>query len=64
MRLSQRSSSVVGAVAVLALLVGAAPQGKAPAKGLKKVENTDTALRLKAFEQHVAMKQASPFKDV
>jgi photosystem II stability/assembly factor-like uncharacterized protein len=64
MHLSKRSVLALGVVALLAGLLAAAPQGKAPAKGQKKIENTDTAQRLKWFEQHTAMKQQSPFKDV
>ncbi|OGD11835.1 MAG: hypothetical protein A2W20_04525, partial [Candidatus Aminicenantes bacterium RBG_16_66_30] len=65
MRLNQRSVLALAVAAVvLAGLVAAAPQAKAPAKAQKKIENTDPALRLKAFNDHVAMKQASPFKDV
>jgi photosystem II stability/assembly factor-like uncharacterized protein len=64
MRLSKRTILALGVVAVLAGLLAAAPPGKAPAKGQKKIENTDPAQRLKAFEQHTAMKQQSPFKDV
>jgi photosystem II stability/assembly factor-like uncharacterized protein len=64
MRMSRRSLVTLGAVAVLAVLVVAAPQGKAPAKGQKKIENSDPAQRLKWFEQHTAMEQQSPFKDV
>src|SRR4030065_76985 len=64
MRSSSRPILALAVVAVLAGLLAAAPQGKAPAKGLKKIENTDPAQRLKWFEQHAAMKQQSPFKDV
>ena len=64
MRLSKRTTLALGVVALLAGLLAAAPQGKAPAKGQKKIENTDTAQRLKWFEQHTAMKQQSPTKDV
>jgi photosystem II stability/assembly factor-like uncharacterized protein len=64
MCLSKRSVFALVVVAVLAGLLAAAPQGKAPAKGQKKIENTDPAQRLKWFDQHTAMKQQSPFKDV
>jgi photosystem II stability/assembly factor-like uncharacterized protein len=64
MRVSRHSLVALGAIAVLAVLVAAAPQGKAPAKGQKRIENTDPAQRLKWFEQHTAMEQQSPFKDV
>ena len=63
-RPSRRSLLVVALAVLVAGALAAAPQGKAPAKAQKKIENTDPALRLKAFEQHVAMKQATPFKDV
>ncbi|MGZ5440037.1 MAG: hypothetical protein ACXWFJ_09305, partial [Candidatus Aminicenantales bacterium] len=64
MRLNKRSILALCAVALLVALAVAAPQGKTPAKGPKKIENTDPALRLKAFEAHQALKQQSPFKDV
>jgi photosystem II stability/assembly factor-like uncharacterized protein len=64
MRLSKRSIFTLTVFAALAALVAAAPQRRAAAKARVKIENTDPALRLKAFEQHVAMKQSSPFKDV
>ena len=61
MRLTRRPVLVlaVAALVVAVALAAAAPQAKAPAKGaLKKVkiESTDPALRLKAFDQHTAMK--------
>ncbi|MCX6573062.1 MAG: hypothetical protein NTX99_03640 [Candidatus Aminicenantes bacterium] len=64
MRLSPRSILALVLAVGLAGLVTAAPQKKAAGKGPVKIENTDPALRLKAFENHVAMKQSSPFKDV
>jgi len=65
MRLTPRSVPALAVAAVvLAGLVAAAPQKKAAPKGQVKIESTDPALRLKAFSDHVAMKQASPFKDV
>jgi photosystem II stability/assembly factor-like uncharacterized protein len=64
MRLSMRSIFALAVVVVLAGLLAASPQGKSPAKGQKKVENTDPGQRLKWFDQHTAMKQQSPFKDV
>ncbi len=64
MRLNKRSILALCTVALLAALAAAAPQGKAPAKAQKKIENTDPALRLKAFEAHQALKQSSPFKDI
>jgi photosystem II stability/assembly factor-like uncharacterized protein len=64
MRLSKRSVLALALAAALAGLVAAAPQRKASTKGPVKIENTDPALRLKAFADHQAMKQKSPFKDV
>jgi len=64
MRLAKRSVPVIAVIAGLAVLVAAAPQKKPAAKGQVKIENTDPALRLKAFADHTAMKQSSPFKDV
>jgi hypothetical protein len=64
MRLSKRSLLALAVAALVIGFIAAAPQAKAPAKTGKKIENTDPALRLKAFEQHQAMKQQSPFKDV
>ncbi len=49
----------------LALLTISAGQKAAqPAKAQKKVESTDPALRLKWYEQHMAMKAATPYKDL
>jgi photosystem II stability/assembly factor-like uncharacterized protein len=64
MHLTKRSILAFAVVALVVGFVAAAPQGKAPAKAQKKLENTDPALRLKAFDQHAAMKQQSPFKDL
>jgi photosystem II stability/assembly factor-like uncharacterized protein len=64
MRLTKRSILVLVLAAVVATFLVAAPQGRTPAKGQKKIENTDPALRLKAFAEHQAMKERSPFKDV
>ncbi|MFO7733528.1 MAG: hypothetical protein R6X21_07740, partial [Candidatus Aminicenantes bacterium] len=58
------------AFALAAGLVGLLATGhqalaqKAAAKAQKKIESTDTAQRLKWFEQHQAMRESSPFKDV
>jgi photosystem II stability/assembly factor-like uncharacterized protein len=48
------------------LVVGAAAQSTRPpaAQGQKKTENTDPAQRLKWYQQHMAMKAQSPFKDL
>ncbi len=64
MHLSKRTTLALGVIALLVGFLAAAPQGKAPAKAQKKIENTDTAQRLKWFEQHTAMKQQSPTKDL
>ena len=66
MRLPKRSiiTLVLAVAALVAGALAAPPQKKAAPKGPVKIENTDTALRLKAFDDHVAMKKASPFKDV
>jgi photosystem II stability/assembly factor-like uncharacterized protein len=63
MRLSKRTILVLVVAAALVGLLASA-QTKAPAKGLKKIENTATAQRLKWFDQHKAMKEQSPFKDL
>jgi len=66
MRLSKSSVLALAGVAGLIGLLAAAPQGRAPAKGPKKVkvENTDPAQRLRWFEEHKALKERSPFKDI
>ena len=65
MRFSKRSCLFLAMVASLALVIIAAGQTKAPAKAaLKKVENTDPALRMKWVDQHLAMKAQTPFKDM
>lgn len=64
MHLSKRTAFALAVVALLVGLLAAAPQSKGPAKGQKKIENTDPAQRLKWFEQHTAMKQQSPTKDI
>jgi len=40
----------------------AKPAAKGMAAAPQRVTSTDPALRLKAFDQHQAMKQASPFR--
>jgi photosystem II stability/assembly factor-like uncharacterized protein len=42
----------------------ARPAAKSAAAAPRRVTSTDPALRLKGFEAHQAMKQASPFKDL
>jgi photosystem II stability/assembly factor-like uncharacterized protein len=65
MTLTRRPLLVLAVAALfVAGAVAAAPQGKAPAKTPKKIENTDPALRLKAFADHQALKAKSPFKDI
>ncbi len=65
MNFSKRSFILLAMVAVLAIFLIAAPQSKAPAKAaLKKVENTDPALRMKWIDQHIAMKAMTPYKDM
>jgi photosystem II stability/assembly factor-like uncharacterized protein len=61
MKSFKRITVLFFAVLMLASLWGAAGQ-KSPAKGLKKVESTDPALRLKWFEEHTALKAQTPFK--
>jgi photosystem II stability/assembly factor-like uncharacterized protein len=64
MRLSRRSILALVLAVVLVGLVTAAPQKKSARKSPVKIENTDPALRLKAFADHQALKGKSPFKDV
>ncbi|MGZ7066116.1 MAG: VPS10 domain-containing protein, partial [Candidatus Aminicenantales bacterium] len=64
MNLMRRSFLLVGIIALTVILAGWAAQAKAPAKIQKKIEATDTAQRLKWFDQHKAMKDKSPFKDL
>ncbi|MGB8953049.1 MAG: hypothetical protein WCC06_10350 [Candidatus Aminicenantales bacterium] len=42
----------------------AVPKAAQPAKGPKKVESTDPALRLKWYAQHQTLKAATPYKDL
>ena len=64
MKLMRRSFLLFGIIALAVILAGWAAQTKAPAKTQKKIENTDTAQRLKWFEEHQAMKEQSLFKDL
>ena len=65
MRFSKRSCLFLAMVTSLALVMIAAGQTKAPAKAaLKKVENTDPALRMEWVDQHMTMKAQTPFKDM
>jgi photosystem II stability/assembly factor-like uncharacterized protein len=64
MKSVRRTILVLGVFTLALLLAGWAGQSKAPAKGPKKIENTDPVQRLKWFDQHRAMKEQTPFKDV
>jgi photosystem II stability/assembly factor-like uncharacterized protein len=64
MALMRRSLLIFGIFLLAFVLAGWAVQAKAPAKAQKKIENTDPSQRLKWFEQHKAMKDQSPFKDL
>ena len=60
----RRSFLLVGIFLLAVVLAGSALPVKPPARAARKVENTDTGQRLKWFEQHKAMKEQSPFKDL
>ncbi|MBN2265547.1 MAG: hypothetical protein JW775_07025 [Candidatus Aminicenantes bacterium] len=67
MRPTKRATlTITLAAAVLAAgALAAAPQRRAAARTAQtKIENTDPALRLEAFERHQAMSEATPFKNV
>jgi photosystem II stability/assembly factor-like uncharacterized protein len=64
MKIRRLSWLVPGACLMALGLAAWAAQSKAPARSQKKIENTDTAQRLKWFAEHTAMKDSSPFKDV
>jgi photosystem II stability/assembly factor-like uncharacterized protein len=64
MKSFRRTALVLGVFVLALLLAGWTAPSKSPAKGPKKVENTDPLQRLKWFDQHKAMKEQSPFKDV
>ncbi len=65
MKTSPRLPIVLGLVSALALGGVALAQKTAPAKaGLKKVESTDPALRLKWYDQHMAMKAGTPYANL
>ncbi|MBZ5496277.1 MAG: hypothetical protein LAP85_07735 [Acidobacteriia bacterium] len=63
MKLSRRALYLFCFVVAASLLVGAAAQPPA-GQVQKKIENTDPAQRLKWYEQHMAMKAQSPFKNL
>jgi len=46
------------------LAMSAGQKAVRPAKAQKKVESTDPALRLKWYDQHMAMKAATPYKNL
>jgi photosystem II stability/assembly factor-like uncharacterized protein len=64
MNLSRRALCFFYVLIIFSTLFGAAAQspGPAAAQGQKKVESTDPALRLKWFNQHMAMKSQTSFK--
>jgi photosystem II stability/assembly factor-like uncharacterized protein len=65
MKTSPRLLIVLGLVSALVLGGVALAQKAAPAKaGLNKVESTDPALRLKWYDQHMAMKAATPYANL
>ncbi len=51
-------------VTALALSVAAQSSRSTAGQGRQKVESTDPALRLKWFDQHMALKAGTPFKDL
>ena len=63
MKSFKRISVFILAVLLLSLM-GSADGPKSPVKGLKKIESTDPALRLKWFEEHAALKGRTPFKSL
>jgi photosystem II stability/assembly factor-like uncharacterized protein len=66
MKLSKRSCVFFIVVVVLAIVAISAAQTKAPAAkaAQTKVENTDPGLRMKWYDQHMAMKAQTPYKDM
>ena len=56
-----RILSVTLAFAVCLALIGGIAMSQSAARGAKKTENTDAALRLKWFDNHVALKSQTPF---
>ena len=46
------------------LTISAGQRATKPAKEQKKVESTDPGLRLKWYDQHMAMKASTPYKDL
>jgi photosystem II stability/assembly factor-like uncharacterized protein len=64
MKSVHRTTLVLGVFVLALLLAGWAAPAKAPGKAPKKVENTDPLQRLKWFDQHKAMKERTPFKDI
>ncbi len=64
MKFPRRLPFVLGIVLLAVIVAGWSAQNKPPVKNQKKIENTDTAQRLKWFAAHTAMKDKSPFKDL
>jgi photosystem II stability/assembly factor-like uncharacterized protein len=65
MKFSKRLFLLVLIIFSLALFtISTAQKSAQPKKTPKKVESTDPALRLKWYEQHMAMKAATPYKDL
>ena len=65
MKKSFRRWIVLGLAAVLTLGGAALAQKSDAAKpALKKVESTDPALRLKWYDQHMAMKASTPYANL
>ncbi len=64
--MSKKIFSLIVALALIISLAGFSAAQKSTAKKvtLKKVENTDPALRLKWHEQHMSMKNSTPFKNL
>jgi photosystem II stability/assembly factor-like uncharacterized protein len=60
----RRLPALIAILLLSVLIIGYGAQSKPPAKAQKKVDNTDTAQRLKWFDQHKAMKDQSPWKDM
>jgi photosystem II stability/assembly factor-like uncharacterized protein len=63
MRFLKRVSVFILAVLLISFM-GSAAGPKSPVKGLKKIESTDPAFRLKWFAEHTALKAQTPFKSL
>jgi photosystem II stability/assembly factor-like uncharacterized protein len=66
MSLSRRAFCLFSILIMVGVMLGSAAQAPTTAagQGQKKVVNTDPAQRLKWFDQHMAMKAQTPFKDL